>query len=415
MIYGTGNINIRETFASGETWDYYTNGTGTLKFIVSSRGYGIQIAGYPRKITFYNKAYVFCDENLGLDCPVVSALPTAVTFTGQALSNIVTRPDGSGFQYTTEVGSSTTGIDIKTLSEIGVPNSTITYTYDHIGYNGGPAEVNAVASVNDGLHTWTYQHNAGNGDGPTFQEVETIVNDPTGHQREGIGSNFLGILENLNDELHGGWSFDSAIGSPGYIAPEGNGMAYGYGAYSNVIAAGPFAKPGTNLPNLLWTAGYPTTCTNVLICHKPLWMKDAKGNQTDFTYSPDHGGVLTETDPADVNGVRPQKRYTYVQRYAWILNSSGGYVHASAPIWLLDSTSFCRGSAATGNPTAPCTSNDEVKTSYDYGPDSGPNNLFLRGTLVAADGVSLRSCFGNDVNGRQIWKTSPRAGLASCS
>ncbi len=59
-------------------------------------------------------------------------------------------------------------------------------------------------------------------------------------------------------------------------------------------------------------------------------------------------------------------------------------------------------------------SGDEVVTTYDYGPDSGPNNLFLRGVAVTADGVTLRTCYGYDANGHKTYETKPRAGLASC-
>ena len=47
--------------------------------------------------------------------------------------------------------------------------------------------------------------------------------------------------------------------------------------------------------------------------NKPLTMTDARGNVTTYTYAPEHGGVLTETQPA-VNGVSAQTRYTYVRR-----------------------------------------------------------------------------------------------------
>jgi YD repeat-containing protein len=57
---------------------------------------------------------------------------------------------------------------------------------------------------------------------------------------------------------------------------------------------------------------------------------------------------------------------------------------------------------------------DEVLTTYDYGPDSGPNNLFLRGRVVTADGQSLRTCYTYDRFGNRISETLPRAGLTSC-
>jgi hypothetical protein len=57
---------------------------------------------------------------------------------------------------------------------------------------------------------------------------------------------------------------------------------------------------------------------------------------------------------------------------------------------------------------------DETLTTYDYGPDSGPNNLWLRGVVVTAGGVSPRTCYAYDKWGNRISATSPRAGLTSC-
>jgi YD repeat-containing protein len=56
-----------------------------------------------------------------------------------------------------------------------------------------------------------------------------------------------------------------------------------------------------------------------------------------------------------------------------------------------------------------------VLTTYDYGPDSGPNNLQLRGTVVTADGQSLRTCQSYDANGRKISETGAGANLSSCN
>ena len=85
-------------------------------------------------------------------------------------------------------------------------------------------------------------------------------------------------------------------------------------------------------------------------------------------------------------------------------------------IWLRTATSTCRTSAATGNPASPCaTAGDEVLTSYDYGPDSGPNTLLLRGQAVTAtDGgvaTTLRTCYAYDALGRKISETQPNANL----
>lgn len=205
--------------------------------------------------------------------------------------------------------------------------------------------------------------------------------------------------------------------------PEGNKLTYGRDSRGNIVSETWTAKPGSGTAAASRSFTYPDPqlgdCTSVprAICNQPSAKSDYKENQTDFTYDPTHGGVLTETGPA-VNGVRPQTRHEYAQRYAWIMGS-GGYVQAASPIWVRTATSFCRTSAATGNPAAPCAIvGDEVRTTYDYGPDSGPNSLSLRGqAVIATDGgvtTTLRTCFGYDGFGQRISETQPNANLASC-
>jgi hypothetical protein len=138
---------------------------------------------------------------------------------------------------------------------------------------------------------------------------------------------------------------------------------------------------------------------------------DALGNQFEYTYAQAHGGILTETGPA-VNGIRPQTRYAYAQRSAWIRNAAGSFV-AALPVWVLAQKSYCKTGAAT---SAGCSiPGDEVITSYDYGPNSGPNNLLLRGTVEDVGGLALRTCYQYDIYGNKISETAPRAGLGVCS
>lgn len=195
--------------------------------------------------------------------------------------------------------------------------------------------------------------------------------------------------------------------------PEGDQTLYEYDGLDNITKATFKAKSGSGLADRVMTAAY-TYVGGVQA--KPTTIVDARGAQSDFTYDNVHGGVLTETGPAPAVGQpRPQTRYGYVQRYAWIANWSGGYVQAATPIWLLDFKSLCKTSAATGNPSAPCAvAGDEVKTTYDYGPNSGPNNLLLRGIVEDAGGLSLRTCYGYDTQGRRISETKPKANLSSC-
>jgi len=198
------------------------------------------------------------------------------------------------------------------------------------------------------------------------------------------------------------------------VKPEGNQTTYVWDGRGNSTQETLIPKAGSPLAQVNSYANYDTTCTNQFTCNKPNWIKDGLGNQTDYTYDPTHGGMLTKTLPADANGIRPQTRYTYAQRSAWVKNSSGAYAQ-SAPIWVLATESFCRTTAAATPPATGCTTaGDEVVTTYEYGPDSGPNNLFLRGVAVTADGVTHRTCYGYDRFGNKISETQPAAALTSC-
>jgi len=198
--------------------------------------------------------------------------------------------------------------------------------------------------------------------------------------------------------------------------PEGDITFYKYTGAGNISEKRHVAKVGTGLTDLVESAAFDFISTypahpNWGLHYKPTSVSDGRGNRTDYTYDPVHGGLLTETGPA-VNGVRPQKRFTYAQRYAWIKNSAGGYSRAATPIWLLVKEASCKTGAASGSGCA--IAGDEVVTEYDYGPDVGPNNLLLRGQVVDPGGLNLRTCYAYDAQGNKIAETAPKAGLTSC-
>lgn len=171
-------------------------------------------------------------------------------------------------------------------------------------------------------------------------------------------------------------------------------------------------KENTGMTDLIRTADYDLSCNNYLTCNKPNYLIDAKGNRTDYTYHSQSGQIATETKPADAHGIRSQTRYTYEQKYAWAKNSSGSYVQSTSPIWLLTKTSLCIKGAASGSGCA--LTNDEVVTTYEYGLNSGPNNLFLKEIVVTTGGQSRRTCYGYDNYGNKLSETSPKANLSAC-
>ena len=198
------------------------------------------------------------------------------------------------------------------------------------------------------------------------------------------------------------------------IHPENSKDIAAYDQSGNILSYTQKPKPGIDGSDLNIIYSYAQIYSQNECCDRPTAVTDPKGNTTEYSYDPVHGGVLTATGPApSVGAPRPVKRYTYSQHYAWVKGSGGGYVQAASPIWLLDAEKTCQSSASIGN-SCEAGSSDEIVTSYDYGPNSGPNNLWLRGKVVTAGGQSLRTCYSYDKFGNRISETEPAANLSAC-
>jgi hypothetical protein len=240
---------------------------------------------------------------------------------------------------------------------------------------------------------------------------------PDGYNISGLFNAKTGYIHDVSSP-NGSMKYDiDYINKPNHLLTasdsEGRTFVFEHDDRSNTTKKSQTSATGA--PSLVLQADYDVVCASRAKCNKPNWIKDAKGYQTDYEYDPIHGGILKETSPPDVLGVRPQKRYSYVQRYAWLKNSTGGYSPAASPIWKLDKISYCqRGNPASAGVGCALGSTDEVVTSHEYGPDAGPNNLLLRGMVVSAGGQSLRTCYAYDVLGNKISETTPNAGLTSC-
>lgn len=159
------------------------------------------------------------------------------------------------------------------------------------------------------------------------------------------------------------------------------------------------------------TAEYPVSCnaSNFKSCNSPIWMRDGKGNQTDYVYHAGSGQVEKVTYPANKNGIRAENRYTYEQKYANYYNADGVKAQASTPVWLKTEESYCINSSASDGV---CSGNDEVITRYEYEHD----NLLLTGmTVTAPNGKTLRTCYQYDIYGNRIGETQPKANLTSCN
>ncbi|KQY91781.1 hypothetical protein ASD21_15840, partial [Caulobacter sp. Root1455] len=154
-----------------------------------------------------------------------------------------------------------------------------------------------------------------------------------------------------------------------------------------------------------------TLCTSVQICNRPDWIKDERGNQTDFTYDPAHGGVLTVTKSAGSDGVRPQVRYTYGQFTARYIKN--GVLTAAPAVWRLTRTSTC----ATGAAPACLGTANETVTDYAYESSAAANNVRLLSVTTRAgdNSLSATTSYAYDARGDVIATDGPLAGAADTS
>lgn len=140
------------------------------------------------------------------------------------------------------------------------------------------------------------------------------VTDALSNSRVIKGDIAKGRVTSVKDELDRTTSFqyDSDGRLTRTTMPEGNYVELSYDARGNVTQSKAVAKTAGTPPDIITTASYPASCTNPKTCNQPLWTKDAKLKQTDYTYDANHGGVVTVTAPEPTAGaVRPQTRFGY--------------------------------------------------------------------------------------------------------
>ena len=176
-----------------------------------------------------------------------------------------------------------------------------------------------VTSFTDPRGTFTYSSNNGtNIYDPSGALIYSAISIPVGTTQQ------LSFKDGLNRQttynIAGHYtSVDPLNGyQSGYytrvtsvVKPEGNALSYVYDARGNVTQTTSTPKPGMGSPLVVYSASYPSTCTNLKICNKPTWTKDANGGQTDYTYDATHGGLLTVTLPANAAGLRLRTYKTY--------------------------------------------------------------------------------------------------------
>jgi hypothetical protein len=432
------------TYADGSTISASYDASDRLIYLESNRGYAVRYeypsGGAQLKICGFNRAVTYTTATTSC-----FSSSYAVTINNTIMSGGYLRPDSivdlagltSTLAYSGEEGpgpNDTPGHASGLLQCMTLPGSSTCEFTNVYGPQPGeptiltkPNQVRIQTDANGRTYTYGYDNGPTGDDPPKYPGGPPVLSSAwmNGPGFSAQGDYEDGLLKTLSAPGGGPSYFEYSgveLGRARWVDGREIGISKDYLGNALQIAEKP--KTGSTDPTITRTQTFPvatfwanpTLCNAATekLCNKPTAQVDGRGNQTDYTYDSAHGGVLTMTLPAGANGIRPQTRYEYAQRYALVKNSGGSYVNASSPIWVKTRERFCKTTAASGQ-TCAGGSADEVITDYDYGPTSGaPNNLLLRGVAVTADGVTRRSCYGYDANGRKISETQPAANLSVC-
>lgn len=403
------------------TWIYYSR----VQSVVNNAGYQLKLEysdtthpKTPTRVYVLNRTEAYCDPTADT-CAATTGVPyAAFAWTEQPDPNLgqvwmLTGTDAAGSQtrWTMAAGAFDPTLGLGGPSSVKSKASSVddlTAVFTNFGAGPYDVPVPGVSSVTNRGLTYTYQVLNYWTSQPTVR-----VTDPLGHTRDVTTDMIAGHVLSDKDGLGNitSYQYDSNGRRTRITYPEGDYLQLTYDARGNITQKRHVAKSGTGLPDIVESAVFPTTCPNPLTCNKPTSTTDARGQETDYTYDPTHGGVLTVTEPAPYNGaVRPQTRYSYTPYYAWYLNSSGALVQAATPVYKLTGVSACR-------TTASCTNTaDEVRSTYTYqvgSASTGSNLLMTSVTQSSGDGsLSRVTTLSYDDRGNRVAVDGPLAGTA---
>ncbi|MEE9433380.1 MAG: hypothetical protein V3V15_03985 [Sphingorhabdus sp.] len=187
--------------------------------------------------------------------------------------------------------------------------------------------------------------------------------------------------------------------------PEGDKSEFTYDARGNLLTTRIKAKPGSSLTDIVITSSYDASCGNIVKCNKPNWSRDARSNQTDFTYDTVSGELTKVRLPAAASGQpRAEINYVYSSLFAKEKNASGNLVNAANPQQKLTQITSCS-SAATCLGTA-----NETKITVEY---NNSNLLPTKVTTAAGNGsITATVKYAYDDRDNLVSTDGPLSGTA---
>lgn len=258
--------------------------------------------------------------------------------------------------------------------------------------------------------SWLFRRNYDSSTGTTVAEIEDPTNVVTRYNYP-WGKSAPDWLEKGGRRTK--FVYDSAGRTKSVETPLGRKTSYDYDSRGNVTTITQAPAPGMPAAEaqIVSSAAYPACDqANWKICNKPSSTTDARNNVTDFTYSTDHGGILTILGPGDgTPATRSLVRYSY----STFTRANGA--EASSPVAPLPDTVQLTGSEAclSSNGTAAyvCPAADSMVTAYTYEPSSpGARSQHLLTTTTSdPGGIGATTGQRYDMVGNVVKVDGPRS------
>lgn len=208
-----------------------------------------------------------------------------------------------------------------------------------ISYNGA----GRVNSVSNGVHAWTYGYTE-----VTAAHRLVTITDPLSHSQTAFTNSETGRLLSKTDaaELETLYNYDTYGRLTEIVAPDAPAILYEYDPRGNVASIR-FWNADQSVPDRYVRFTYSASCTNPIVCNKPETVSDVNNALTEYTYDPNHGGILSITEPApSVGGIRPQTRYSWASNQAWTKDASGSIIPSPTSVSRIGAISSCRTTAS---------------------------------------------------------------------
>lgn len=286
--------------------------------------------------------------------------------------NVVSAPEEANNDTLTLPGEASASISV---SGGGVNGLVSSVTNDGVAWNYTYANVSFQYS--SGL----YWYDSVTATGPNNYHVVYGVTQTQGGF--GAGRN---IVTSSTDSLGRKTSFayDDQFRVVNVVSPGGGQVVVSYDDYSNITQSTAKAKSGSGLSDLVTQANYDIANCSGVLCYRPTWYRDARGNQTDYAYN-SYGLVTEATAPADANGVRRKTYITYT---------------TDAP--------YRKSVVRECGDTTTCGTNREIRTEYTYWGNTALPATVSR--IDAAAGTTLTTTYTYDDAGQVLSEDGPLAG-----